>query len=1388
MSGLQRSSSVRTNASSRSSSSRYPNLGGTIVHKVRLDDPVFDAAADPAAAALAAARRSRMRSITASSSTSNGTSPASSAYSHASNSPRHHAAALLLQPPPTQGEDADYSRRSAMSGSEDEEEEEEKQDDGDNSSSEGSEDDYGEAEEYPPGPGQQASSSYSAVQQPMSSAQAYLQQHQAPSSSTSKSASKRGISEPPLPPDAAQRAQQYSLDIVQEQSGAEEAAERERDTPITPTATSPTLLPLSRPSLPASVSQNTIRDNASGTRDRAGVAATSLQRDTNARSDSPHALASELQKMDVLDAYSRSDGSDLDAPSPASAVASLPESAGSPPRATSRLLADARASLYNAAAHNDAESTASPQSFATALSAVRPQSIPRSESTNSDDLPLCAKLGEDAALAIQKKLIREDRERQVEEALRAIERGGRSGSAKEKRAAEVVKQQEAKALAQAQAQIAAQQAQIQVLLQAQQQLLQHAAAKQQQKLDPGSADTIMGNSSTPSTVAAAINRVPSNSKSIYAARQAKAAAASASATSGLHRAKTHAASSGVHPSSGALGTTHAPRTPRRAETISPAAIARSVGLDAAGNGSMLGTSKGSPILPAALSLSPAPVPLPATPTAMSMAASSSAGSAANLSGFVPGSEAEMLMMRAAAACSPRATAAPATMAGPAGALSPLLSAPGGGGAEAMSRRPSNASGAPPAPASGSAGMSGGAEGLGLMTTSNTAAAALGLTPAQEIMAAAKAGLGLKASGMGEGASASVSEGISASMSAPSPAAAAAVAAAAPAAAHGSPVMPSSALGAPAAASLSPVPVSSTPLQQLRVYIVNRQRYGTVLVRPDARAREVTVETLEQENVSVGGSEGGWVVWDVCPGMGIERPLREYEIISQVTSVRANVADDYFLLKRTELAPYLGLKAVPTMSPVLAGYVYVEDRKKKWTKRWLELREHSLYHAKSEKGKDEVFICSLSTFDVYLVDTGKIKTPRPHAFAIRSQNNITMFEKPDQDYVHYFCLSDPVAHRSWVRAILNARTYVLKQEQAALFKVPAIASGAAPAAAAGAVTGANGTATPVSSAAAAQQQPPVALGVVGPAEVGMGAVTSLARHASLSRSRSSRRPPGGGPADGAAAAPVSVPVPVPAGSASSAAAAAVSAPQPTLMAQLLASSAGGAGAGAGVANAASTLARARTTSVGHSHVPTSSTMGSGAPIPGVPPVHRSVSGAHAPTAAAAAAAARDMFSGAFAKGSLLESMAVSGAGRNGLGAEVSSSQAFLQAQAIASTVQQQSAQVQYHHHSQQHRSHHQQQQQQQPHAHGHGHSHAHARGYGQSHGHHNHSHGPSAYHQHKQHQQQQQQQQQQTLLDFSVHEKTRARMVEEARKREMVARMRRAREEGRPLVEEAGMRR
>ena len=54
-----------------------------------------------------------------------------------------------------------------------------------------------------------------------------------------------------------------------------------------------------------------------------------------------------------------------------------------------------------------------------------------------------------------------------------------------------------------------------------------------------------------------------------------------------------------------------------------------------------------------------------------------------------------------------------------------------------------------------------------------------------------------------------------------------------------------------------------------------------------------------------------------------------------------------VIKKTLLAPLLSSKAMPSSSPVCSGYVQWEYKRGKWQKRWMELREHSLWLSKRD---------------------------------------------------------------------------------------------------------------------------------------------------------------------------------------------------------------------------------------------------------------------------------------------------------------------------------------------------------------------------------------------------------------------------------------------------------
>jgi len=84
---------------------------------------------------------------------------------------------------------------------------------------------------------------------------------------------------------------------------------------------------------------------------------------------------------------------------------------------------------------------------------------------------------------------------------------------------------------------------------------------------------------------------------------------------------------------------------------------------------------------------------------------------------------------------------------------------------------------------------------------------------------------------------------------------------------------------------------------------------------------------------------------------------------------------------------------------------------------MELRDNGLWLSKRDTGKDEVFLCKLTNFDVYSV-TRVMKTPKPFVFAVKSTENLSLFENT-ADYLHTFCCKEKEG-LEWMMNILLAR--------------------------------------------------------------------------------------------------------------------------------------------------------------------------------------------------------------------------------------------------------------------------------------------------------------------------------------------------------------------------------
>ncbi|TCD64509.1 hypothetical protein EIP91_004005 [Steccherinum ochraceum] len=230
----------------------------------------------------------------------------------------------------------------------------------------------------------------------------------------------------------------------------------------------------------------------------------------------------------------------------------------------------------------------------------------------------------------------------------------------------------------------------------------------------------------------------------------------------------------------------------------------------------------------------------------------------------------------------------------------------------------------------------------------------------------------------------------------------------------------------AVATFAPAP---KPTWQQRVFISGLQRYCQVVVDASTTAGDV-LRMMERDGQLRGGPNlgpaGGWMLWEICHDFGMERPIRSFEEITSVSgSWVADKTTNAFMAKMTTLAPQLSRTAIPTSSPIFSGFVQHEYKRGKWQKRFLELREHSLWLSKKESGKDQICLCSLQNFDAYVV-TRVQKAPKGYVFAIKSTDNLSFFENTS-DYMHLLSCSEKEG-AEWLSKILLARSYVLHQER------------------------------------------------------------------------------------------------------------------------------------------------------------------------------------------------------------------------------------------------------------------------------------------------------------------------------------------------------------------------
>ncbi|KNC98828.1 uncharacterized protein SPPG_05804 [Spizellomyces punctatus DAOM BR117] len=205
----------------------------------------------------------------------------------------------------------------------------------------------------------------------------------------------------------------------------------------------------------------------------------------------------------------------------------------------------------------------------------------------------------------------------------------------------------------------------------------------------------------------------------------------------------------------------------------------------------------------------------------------------------------------------------------------------------------------------------------------------------------------------------------------------------------------------------------------RIYIEDARSFKTLLLTSLMSADQIVHDVVTKFHLE---KSPNWTLFELCNDLGIERPLRDWEIVTDVISAwDAGTSINAIVMKKYGYRDTVSPKAVAGKYPRVQGWMHMEVKPGKWQRKFFVLREASIYYYKdaNQSGSESLF-CGLGNYDVYTLSQRRKKTPTQFCFALRSTNSISYFENK-KDYVRYLCVEKQERLYDWVLAIRLARS-------------------------------------------------------------------------------------------------------------------------------------------------------------------------------------------------------------------------------------------------------------------------------------------------------------------------------------------------------------------------------
>nr|CAG8439128.1 9156_t:CDS:10 [Entrophospora candida] len=220
----------------------------------------------------------------------------------------------------------------------------------------------------------------------------------------------------------------------------------------------------------------------------------------------------------------------------------------------------------------------------------------------------------------------------------------------------------------------------------------------------------------------------------------------------------------------------------------------------------------------------------------------------------------------------------------------------------------------------------------------------------------------------------------------------------------------------------------------QIYIEETHQSKKISLTSEMTALDVLNSLRNNQSIS---DDDSWTIFELINEFGLERPIRDWEYLSRIIETWDYDRKYAFALKKYPYRNALTIDGFNNAVPPMFGFLHMEVKKNKWQKRYFHVKDGSLYY--NNNGKDtksktsDNFLCTMANFDVYsLVKSCNRKPPTKFVFALKSQDKITMFENPENDYIKYLCADHYDKMKDWVLSISTAKNNLMLAENPELF--------------------------------------------------------------------------------------------------------------------------------------------------------------------------------------------------------------------------------------------------------------------------------------------------------------------------------------------------------------------